>query len=669
MNPNPTVAEPEDVDSPSPKQLVGVFSSVIRRLPGYEPRPQQLRMASLVAEALERREHALLEAGTGCGKTMAYLLPTLAAGKRAVVSTGTIALQTQLVQKDLLFLQSSFPRRFTYALAKGMNNYLCVPKLLEADRTLPPNDPNRPVLAAVEERWRGGQWNGDVGALDFKVPQAFWSQDLGASWDDCTKNKCPFYDVCPARLARRATEDADVIVANHALYFMDISMGGALLPHHDLVVFDEAHHLEEIAIRTLGVEIPRWSTRNLLQKATRRLRGLSPKVLQALQEADDALVRWVTGQGWRSARFRDPGDLCEVAGQFLQALSQLSHFVRDAPLDDFAALAESPEEAKRFAQGQKESLLLLTGGLMERWSHFADLPGEEEGWVNWLEADPTRQHFTLESASLQVASLLREKLWPVRPAILTSATLAVKGGFDFLRERLGLESGIAEVIDSPFDFRTQALLYLPRGLPNPNDPAFNQAIVPVIEDLLHRTQGRAFVLFTSYRSLREVSAPLMERLPFPCSTQEDLPRAALLDWFKSTPNAVLFATASFWEGVDVPGDQLSCVIIDRLPFSHPEDPIVQATVEALKEEGKDWFNSYMLPKAILTLKQGFGRLIRTRSDRGVVAILDSRLFTKPYGKLVVHSLPPVPRVFRSDTGQIEALLNGREQPEAKHEPR
>ncbi|HEY3283695.1 MAG TPA: ATP-dependent DNA helicase [Armatimonadota bacterium] len=639
-------------------KMVDIFSAVVRELPGYEPRPQQLLMAERVAQALESGEHAILEAGTGCGKTMAYLLPALAAGKRAVVSTGTIALQTQLVEKDLLFIQKHYPGRFSFALAKGMGNYLCLPKYLEADRSLPLNDPNRPVLSQVSERWSGGDWNGDVGALPFKVPPGFWAQELGASWDDCTGSKCSFFEVCPARRARRAAEDADIIVANHALYFTHLAMAEALLPPHDLVIFDEAHHLEDVAIRSLAVEIPRWSTRNLLLKAERRMRGVPTDRRDALASADEALASWVSYQGWRNTRVRDAEELTELARDYLNALTALSTWIKEAPLDDFAALGESPEEAKRFAQGQKESLLMQLWGLVERWTHFADLPEEAEGWVNWLEADGGRQYFSLQSASLKVADLLREKLWPHRPAVLTSATLSVKGSFDFLQERLGLDSAVSEVIDSPFDYTTQALLYLPRGLPNPNNPEFNRAIVPVIRDLLEHTQGRAFVLFTSYRSLREVAGDLMEELPFPCKTQEELPRGALLDWFKSTPNAVLFATSSFWEGVDVPGEQLSCVIMDRLPFAHPDDPIVQATVDTLKEEGRDWFNGYTLPKAIISLKQGFGRLIRTKTDKGVVAILDSRLFTKPYGKLVVHSLPKVPRIFRTDGGQIEALLNG-----------
>lgn len=267
--------------------------------------------------------------------------------------------------------------------------------------------------------------------------------------------------------------------------------------------------------------------------------------------------------------------------------------------------------------------------------------------ANWMVSDPNRDFFELQSAPLDVGEALHQKLWTQRTCILTSATLAVDGKFEYLRRELGLPTNTLEsVLGSPFDYPNQALLYIPKALPMPSDPGFNTAIVPEIERILQMTQGRAFVLCTSYRTLRELAAALIGRLPYPCKSQEDLPRARLIEWFKSTPNAVLFATATFWEGVDVPGDSLSCVIIDKLPFASPDDPVVQARTDRMKARDEDWFNGFMLPKAVLALKQGFGRLIRSRTDRGLVAILDRRILTHRYGEVVLRSLPPARRLYQ-----------------------
>jgi ATP-dependent DNA helicase DinG len=307
------------------------------------------------------------------------------------------------------------------------------------------------------------------------------------------------------------------------------------------------------------------------------------------------------------------------------------------------------EQEKQRAQIQREQLMATADGLAARWAHFAqiDTAGDR---ANWMEVDPSRDYFELRSAPLDVGESLRRLLWTKRTAILTSATLAVDGQFDFIKRELGLQDmELHELaLGSPFDFRNQVRLFLPSHLPAPNHPAFPEAAIATIERLLHLSQGRAFVLFTSYQALRHVSAALMDRLPFPCKTQEDLPRTRLIEWFKTTPHSVLFATATFWEGVDIPGDALSCVIIDKLPFASPGDPVVQARTERMKANGEDWFNGFMLPKAVIALKQGFGRLIRTRTDTGIVAILDRRLTTMRYGQVILRSLPPARRIHSFD---------------------
>lgn len=639
--------------------LETILTEVLKKLPNYEPRPQQVEMAQIIAQGIKEQRPVLVEAGTGCGKTMAYLIPVLLSGKRAVISTGTLALQTQLVEKDLVFLAQHFPLPFKFALAKGRGNYLCPPKLLETQRLLPPNDPKLPLVEELIKLWRSGKWNGDVGTLPFPVPSTFWCQDLCSSVEECHPGKCVGFEKCCLRQARKACEEADIIVTNHALYFTHLASEEAVLPPHHLVVFDEAHHLEEMAIRTLGVEIPRWATRNLILKVERRTSPLPPRVREPLIKADTALLEWVDQKQWRSQRLppEDP-EIASIAQLFLKALGNLSLWLQGLPLDQIRLFADTPELAKIAAGVHRDSLLTQTGSWIQQWEHFAHL--EEKGdWVHWLEADPSRQSFSLCSAPLEVGQLLQEHLWTQKHVILTSATLAVEGDFQFLQNRLNIPSPITAVLDSPFDYSSQALLYLPRGLPHPNSQEFNQSIIPVIEDLLRRTRGRAFVLFTSYRSLREVSSQLIHRLPFPCKTQEDLPKGALIEWFRTTPHSVLFATASFWEGVDIPGEALSCVIIDRLPFAHPDNPIVQATTDRLKAERRDWFNEYALPRAILMLKQGFGRLIRSKTDRGVVAILDSRLSTMNYGKKIIRSLPPARRIFSLEGGEVELLLNSK----------
>ncbi len=301
--------------------------------------------------------------------------------------------------------------------------------------------------------------------------------------------------------------------------------------------------------------------------------------------------------------------------------------------------------ARQRAEIVREQLKATSDSLMSRWRCFAMLDASEER-ANWMELDPSRDYFELKSAPLEVGQALRSALWTKKTCVLTSATLAVDGGFEFLKRELGIDAAEESVLGSPFDFPQQAALYVPRGIPLPASPGFTEAALPVIEQILHATSGRAFVLFTSYRMLREVAAQLAGRLPFPCKTQEDLPRARLIEWFKATPNSVLFATATFWEGVDMPGDALSCVIIDKLPFASPDDPVVAARTELMKARGEDWFSGFMLPKAILALKQGFGRLIRTRTDTGLVAILDRRLVTRGYGPTILRSLPPARRIDR-----------------------
>jgi ATP-dependent DNA helicase DinG len=366
--------------------------------------------------------------------------------------------------------------------------------------------------------------------------------------------------------------------------------------------------------------------------------------VERLEEAEARVRDWVYHQGPGQRRLEGNPAFAEAAGAVGEEVEQLVAWIGRAGVEQMSLLDDSPLSKQR-AELQKDQLQGMAQNLVQRWVYFADL-GSKADRANWMQVDPSRDSFELRSAPLDVSEMLRNLLWTKRTAILTSATLAVDGGFGFVKSELGIDDAEEAVLGSPFDYPNQAYLYVPRHLPLPGDPAFIDSIIPEIERCLYWTRGRAFVLFTSYRAMREVAERLGPRLPFPNKTQEELPRQKLIDWFKSTPHSVLFATATFWEGVDVPGAALSCVIIDKLPFASPDDPVVQARTDRMKERGQDWFQEFMLPKAVLALKQGFGRLIRTRTDKGLVAILDRRLLTHRYGETILRSLPPARRIDR-----------------------
>jgi ATP-dependent DNA helicase DinG len=626
--------------------IESVIRDVVSKLPGAEHRPQQIEMARIIEKAIATGRHALIEAGTGSGKSFGYLLPILESGKKAVISTGTIALQEQLLGKDIPFLQQAYKPELSVAMAKGRSNYVCLRKLSEADQRIGPIDPLRVQVDAMIDRARVGGWEGDKADLDFVVDWRLWADELASDREDCLGPKCPNYMISPHRIARIKCDDAELIIANHALYFTDLVTGAGVLPKHDLVVFDEAHHLERAATSALAVQIGRWSGTKLLQRVRRRFPQLPLSLVEALGEAESRVMDWVFQQGPGQRRLEGDPEFVAAAGAVALEVEQLVEWIGRAGIEQMSLLDDGDDQlARQRAELQKDQLQGMAQNLVQRWEYFADISSKADR-ANWMQVDPGRDSFELRSAPLDIGDTLRGLLWSKRTAVLTSATLAVDGSFEFIKNELGIEDSVEAVLGSPFDYPNQAYLYVPRHLPLPADPGFVAAIIPEIEQCLYWTRGRAFVLFTSYRSMREVAQQLGPRLPFPSKTQEDLPRHKLIDWFKKTPNSVLFATATFWEGVDVPGDALSCVIIDKLPFASPDDPVVQARTERMKARDQDWFAEFVLPKAVLALKQGFGRLIRTRNDKGLVAILDRRLATYRYGQMILRSLPPARRIER-----------------------
>lgn len=629
----------EDVTPASPPPAAAGFIDRIFReilpehMPGYEPRKQQIQLAHLVARGLECGQHVTAEAGTGTGKSLAVLIPAVHRAVvehrgQVVVSTGTIALQEQYAHKDVPFLRRVLRDAgvsFTAALAKGKGNYLCLSRLDEFSRVFGfDGDPQTQALLT----WAETTLTGDRTELT-EEPGPSWSQVCVD--DSCTGAKCPFYSDCHYYRAKESWKEADILICNHKLLLIDVALGGVILPPHNAVILDEAHHLEAEALDVFGSEVSNYRVPVLLNEARKFLHHDDQPLLQRARDANTAFFAHVVeaqrGQDRAQLQPLDAGKveaLTAALGSVMNALGEVGSDKSDNLADRALAILED--------------LQIITdpdlGGKQVAWVEIARPrnPGEPPAKVV-LHATPT-----------DVATMLRGSLFKDGPVVMTSATLATSGRFDYLRRSVGCPASLEMVADAPFDYQSQGILYVPRGLPDPKSPDFYPQVTPLIEQLLLHTNGRAFVLFTSYRGMNEVYRSLAGRLRWTVLRQGDAPKAQLLEEFKRDGNAVLFATASFWEGIDVVGEALSAVIIDKLPFPSPGDPVVEAKCTAIKARGGSDFRDYFLPEAILRLRQGVGRLIRSKSDRGLVAILDSRLLEKGYGRQVLDSLPPFRRL-------------------------
>lgn len=597
-------------------------------------------MAHAVAAALTERSHCLAEAGTGVGKTFAYLVPALLllrGNRKAVVSTHTINLQEQLTQKDIPALRSALPELpFRSALLKGMSNYLCLQNMDGAARL---------DLVVGDDYARLSQWashtaTGDLSELGF-TPSG-WGE-VCASAESCRRHECRYFDRCFLYQARRDAAAADLVVVNHALYCSDLALRQvdpalSLLPKHDAVLFDEAHHLEEVAGRAYGAECSSYRVTMLVARLRRlRFAAPNPRALDRLEDANKLLFDMLA-QGSRPESVLQEALADCGAGNVAAAADDLASRLEWAAETLTESARDVPDEdARAHVEGYGRTATRIRDELLAILSHAGD------NHVAWLERTPSRRRVqvVLHLTPITVSEYLRPALWEGgTPAVLTSATLATGGSFDYLRERLGLPSAREAIVGSPFDYRRQALLYVAAHLDPPSEsPAYQEAVIREIRQILEMTRGRAFVLFTSYRALARAYDAIAPEITFPCLRQGEASNAHLIEEFRSTPNACLFGVQSFWEGVDVPGDALSCVIIDRLPFAVPNHPVHQARVQAIRDAGGDWFNDYALPQAQIRLKQGFGRLIRTHTDTGIVCILDSRLARKAYGRSFLQSLP------------------------------
>jgi len=603
-------------------------------------------MAQAVEQALQEKRHLIVEAGTGTGKTLAYLLPVIRSGKRVIISTGTKNLQEQLFYKDIPFLeQALFPHRegkLNVCYMKGRNNYLCRKKLYDLT--------DQPVLSGLEEiehyraiaAWEKTTQTGDRAELaELPEASALWHK-LDARSDTCLGQKCSSWEKCFITEMHRRAMESDIVIVNHHLFFADLaikqSSDGApdagILPDVGTVIFDEAHELEDVAGNYFGVSVSNARVEELcrdveasLQRNRMYTAALSG-ALKSLRERSQFFFALLAAGEGRFA-FENRREFLEENGDEFMGLQQALQRLGA----ELANIPSKPEEIFNFVRRAQE-LQVQLGFLMESEDHNTVF------WVERRRGGRDRLNVFLQATPIDVAPILKKCLFDsLECAVLTSATLAVGGGFEYIRGRLGLEHARESVLPSHFDYSSQAILYVPPDLPDPRTPQFAAKAADLIRRLLEITRGRAFVLFTSYAQMNDVHQRLLGELEFPMLLQGDAPKSALLEEFRLTPNAVLFATSSFWQGVDVQGEQLSCVIIDRLPFAVPSDPVVAARVKCIDAEGGNAFFQYQVPAAVITLKQGFGRLIRSLRDRGLLVLLDNRILKKAYGRVFVESLP------------------------------
>jgi ATP-dependent DNA helicase DinG len=621
--------------------LLGPEGPLAKVIPGFAPRRQQQEMAEAVAAALDHNGVLIAEAGTGTGKTFAYLVPALLSGKKVIVSTGTKNLQDQLFRKDLPLVRQALGVPVEAALLKGRANYLCLHRLEIARAEGRFGSREQAHQFQQVARWAEQTASGDIAELTTLPEDSPLWPLVTSSADNCLGGECPRLDDCFLAHARRQAQEADLVVVNHHLFFADMALRdggfGELLPGANAFILDEAHQLPETASSFFGTTLGGNQLRELAQDTIAedlREAGESPQLRKAAEALEKSVqeLRLAFGVETRRGTWREVAGNSAVQEAVAQTTACLAELAEK--LEPLAQRGKGLDSCRRRAEELRQTFALVTGP-------------SPEGYIHWFETHTRSVTFNL--TPLEISDTFAQKVTAApRTWILTSATLAVGESFTHFASQLGLEEAETRQWGSPFEYEKQALFYVPTEMPDPASPDYTRRVIEVALPVLEASDGRAFLLFTSHRALQEAARLLEGRLPWPLLVQGDAPRSRLLERFRAEGNAVLLGTGSFWEGVDVRGEALSCVIIDKLPFSSPGDPVLQARIEAMRERGENPFMDFQLPQAVITLKQGAGRLIRDVSDRGVLVVCDPRLISKPYGRLFVESLPRMLRTRSLD---------------------
>jgi len=633
------------------ERVFGADGLVAQFHENYEYRDGQIKMAEAIARSFDEKKHLVVEAPTGTGKTLAYLVPAIAqsirTNKRIVISTGTKNLQEQLMEKDIPFLQKIMPKKFSAAYMKGRSNYACLYRIHKGE--------DQPILDGMDEidhfrevrEWVRETNTGDRAELT-NLPEnlSFWNR-INAKSETCIGQKCPDFEPCFITRMRAGAENADIVIVNHHLFFADLNVRGnqfgKVIPDYGAVIFDEAHLIEDIAADYFGFQVSNFRIDELVRdagelpisdaiattaimKTSARIVGISEQFWIRFTQARGQEGRYPLSPDAFAHRGSDGEDQPTALGEACHALDNAMERL-ETEVDVYSEKIPEAESVVRRIRQTRFDLDFI-------------VKQADRNFVYWLER--RGRGVFLQASPVDVSTLLNEKLFDkVETCILTSATLSANGSFNFIRDRLGLTAGKTNTLaaQSSFDYEKQAIIYLPKVMPDPRAPEFPQMAAAEIVSLLQVTKGHAFVLCTSNQSMTALYELVSSRVDYPCFLQGTMSKTGLLEQFRGTPNAVLFATSSFWQGVDVRGDQLSCVIIDKLPFAVPTDPIVAARSRFIDENGGKSFFDYSVPQAVISLKQGVGRLIRSTTDRGVIAILDPRLRTKSYGRDFLNSLP------------------------------
>ncbi|MBN2061836.1 MAG: ATP-dependent DNA helicase [Deltaproteobacteria bacterium] len=616
------------------KRILGKNGSLARTLEGFEYRPSQMEMAHMIEASIEKKVPLIIEAGTGIGKTLGYLVPMILSGKKGVISTGTKNLQEQIFFKDIPMLSKAIGKKVDALLMKGRKNYLCINKYERFLNQAPLFDRNRDKIIKRINKWLGKTKFADRAELSWLADDDPVWNALSADSSQCLGSRCIHNEECYINKLRYRAIKSDIIVVNHHLFFADLMVKtagfGEIIPRFQIVLFDEAHNLEDIATTYFGESLSSGQILDFVRDVEGAIGGIDPlcrkefaPYLELIRVGNRHLTEMFSESGDKGRL--EEGDFEEIEKGPASDIKKGLNFIRqksgiadykDVSYQFLASRALDLEEAI-------ERIFICSG----------------PGWLDWYEK--TKRGVTFHSSPLDISSNMRELLFEkVKTSIFTSATLSTNGSFDYIRARLGLPDNTMEgIFSSHFSYKEQVIIYIPKDLPAPNDGSFPSNVASRIKEILEITSGKALILFTSYNNLNQVHGLIAEEFPFAVYKQGESPRTLLLDKFRKETDSVLLATGSFWQGVDVPGDSLSCLIIDKLPFDSPGDPLVAARIESIRFKKGNPFMKYQLPAAIIAFKQGFGRLIRNSSDRGIFSILDNRVITSGYGHFFLENLP------------------------------